>query len=42
MARNGSNPNQGMVVFRGPGGQWRGTSVELVGDRVMCQSSRGK
>lgn len=42
MARNVINPNQGMVVFRGPGGQSRGVSVELVGDRVVCQSSRGK
>lgn len=42
MARDGINPNQGMVVFRGPGGQSRGVSVELVGGRVVCQSGRGK
>lgn len=42
MARNGINPNQGMVVFRGPGGQSRGVSVELLSDRVVCQSGRGK
>ena len=42
LSRNGINPNQGLVVFRGPGGQSRGVSVELVGDCVICQSSRGK
>ena len=42
MARDGINPNQGMVVFRGPGGQSRGVLVELVGGRVVCQSGRGK
>ncbi len=42
LSRNGINPNHGMVIFRGPGGQSRGVSVELLGDRVVCQSSRGK
>jgi hypothetical protein len=42
LSRNGIDPNQGLVVFRGPGGQSRGVAVELVGDRVICQSSHGK
>jgi hypothetical protein len=42
LSRNGINPNQGSVVFRGPGSQSRCVSVELVGDRVVCQSARGK
>jgi hypothetical protein len=42
LSRNGLNPNLGTVVFRGPGGQSRFVSVELVGDKVVCQSARGK
>jgi hypothetical protein len=43
LSRNGLNPNQGSVRFIGPAGQNRFVSVELVeGDRLICQSSRGK
>lgn len=42
LSRNGTNPNQGSFVFRGPGKRSRGMSVELVGDRVVCQSAHLK
>lgn len=41
LSRNGLNPNLGSVTFRGPDGQ-RCVSVELAGDCIVCQSSRGK
>jgi len=41
LSRNGLNPNQGSLAFRGPGGQ-RFLSVELAGDRIICESSWGK
>jgi hypothetical protein len=42
LSRDGLSPNLGSVMFRGPRGQIRFVSVELAGDRVICQSSRGK
>ena len=42
LSRNTINPNQGSVVFRKPGKPWRSVSVELIGDRVVCQSAQAK
>jgi hypothetical protein len=42
LKRNGLNPDQGSIHFDGPGTQVRFVSVKLRGDRVECQSSRGK
>jgi hypothetical protein len=41
-SRNTINSNMGSVLFQGPGNRVRFVSVELAGDRVICQSSRGK
>ncbi len=42
LSRNQINPNQGSVIFRGPGSRARCVSVELVGEQVVCVSSWGK
>jgi len=41
-SRNGLNPNQGSIDFRGPTGQSRYMSVELSGERIICQGAWGK
>ena len=42
LSRNTLNPNLGSVVFEGPTGRRRSVSVELRGDRMVCQGSWGK
>jgi hypothetical protein len=42
LLRNTINHNLGTIMYQKDNGQVRFVSVELVGDRVICQSSRGK
>lgn len=42
MARNQTNPNRGVFRFRRGPRETRFVSVELHGDRVVCQTYRGK
>jgi hypothetical protein len=42
LCRNTVNPNQGRIKFRGPNDQYRYVRIELLADRIVCQSERLK